>query len=36
MSAPAPNSTAPKIMGAEKIKVIVSNIVPLNDLVTRF
>ena len=36
MSAPAPNSTAPKSMGAEKIKVIVGNIVPLNDLVTRF
>ena len=36
MTAPAPNSTAPKSIGAEKIKVIVSAIVPLNNLVTRF
>lgn len=36
MNAPAPNSTAPKFMGAEKIEVVVSAIIPLNDLVTRF
>ncbi|MDT2078856.1 MAG: PDR/VanB family oxidoreductase [Planktomarina sp.] len=36
MNAPAPNSTAPKSMGAEKIEVVVSAIIPLNDLVTRF
>ena len=36
MTAPAPNSTAPKVVGAEKIKVVVSAIVPLNNLVTRF
>ena len=36
MNAPAPNSTAPKVVGAEKIKVVVSAIVPLNNLVTRF
>ena len=33
MNAPAPNSTAPKVVGAEKIKVVVSAIVPLNNLV---
>ena len=36
MSTDAPNSTAPKINGAEKIDVTVTNIVPLNSLVTRF
>ena len=36
MNAPAPNSTAPKFMGTEKIEVVVSAIIPLNDLVTRF
>ncbi|MGB0799226.1 MAG: hypothetical protein ACPGRD_07905, partial [Planktomarina sp.] len=32
----APNATAPKATGAEKISVIVSAVVPLNELVTRF
>ena len=36
MNVPAPNSTAPKLTGAEKIDVTVTAIVPLNDLVTRF
>lgn len=36
MNAIAPNSTAPKTAGAEKIAVTVDKIVPLNELVTRF
>ena len=36
MNAPAPNSTAPKRTGTEKIDVTVTAIVPLNELVTRF
>jgi len=36
MNVPAPNSTAPKLTGADKIDVTITAIVPLNDLVTRF